>query len=173
MEPAWRSKRESVKQCRCPRFGGRIMYCSLTTADKRPTMSHFIANDGARIHVRISGEGRPDRHVAWLDIQPSRVGAAPQQPQPAPPCLPLGRPRPRRPPGEQRRCTACGTDGAGFRQPARSLRAGKGRRGRPLDGRLTLWQYVRDFGTGRLSRLCIIDQSPKLSRNRAGARNLW
>ena len=29
-------------------------------------------------------------------------------------------------------------------------------------GALTLWQYIRDFGTGRLSRLCFIDQSPKL-----------
>lgn len=29
-------------------------------------------------------------------------------------------------------------------------------------GALTLWQYIRDFGTERLSRLCIIDQSPKL-----------
>lgn len=29
-------------------------------------------------------------------------------------------------------------------------------------GALTLWQYVRDFGTARLGRLCFIDQSPKL-----------
>ena len=29
-------------------------------------------------------------------------------------------------------------------------------------GALTLWQYIRDFGTGRLARLCFIDQSPKL-----------
>lgn len=29
-------------------------------------------------------------------------------------------------------------------------------------GALTLWQYIRDFGTDRLSRLCFIDQSPKL-----------
>ena len=29
-------------------------------------------------------------------------------------------------------------------------------------GALTLWQYLRDFGEGRLSRLVIIDQSPRL-----------
>ncbi|GAB4396912.1 MAG: alpha/beta fold hydrolase [Rhodoferax sp.] len=29
-------------------------------------------------------------------------------------------------------------------------------------GALTLWQYVRDFGTARLDRLCVLDQSPKL-----------
>jgi pimeloyl-ACP methyl ester carboxylesterase len=29
-------------------------------------------------------------------------------------------------------------------------------------GALTLWQYVRDFGSAKLGRLCFIDQSPKL-----------
>lgn len=29
-------------------------------------------------------------------------------------------------------------------------------------GALTLWQFVRDYGCGRLSQLCILDQSPKL-----------
>ena len=29
-------------------------------------------------------------------------------------------------------------------------------------GALTLWQFIRDYGCGRLSHLCIIDQSPKL-----------
>jgi pimeloyl-ACP methyl ester carboxylesterase len=29
-------------------------------------------------------------------------------------------------------------------------------------GALTLWQFIRNFGCERLSRLCIIDQSPKL-----------
>ena len=29
-------------------------------------------------------------------------------------------------------------------------------------GALTLWQFIGDFGTARLSRLCFIDQSPKL-----------
>ena len=30
-------------------------------------------------------------------------------------------------------------------------------------GALTLWRYIGDYGTARLSRLCFIDQSPKLS----------
>lgn len=29
-------------------------------------------------------------------------------------------------------------------------------------GALTLWQYIRDYGTQNLSRICFIDQSPKL-----------
>ena len=29
-------------------------------------------------------------------------------------------------------------------------------------GALTTWQYIRDFGTKRLARVCFIDQSPKL-----------
>ncbi len=29
-------------------------------------------------------------------------------------------------------------------------------------GALTLWQFIRDFGTRRLARICLLDQSPKL-----------
>ncbi|MGZ3254175.1 MAG: alpha/beta fold hydrolase, partial [Burkholderiaceae bacterium] len=29
-------------------------------------------------------------------------------------------------------------------------------------GVLTTWEYIRQFGTDRLSKLCLIDQSPKL-----------
>ncbi|MBS1191184.1 MAG: putative hydrolase or acyltransferase of alpha/beta superfamily [Rhodocyclaceae bacterium] len=29
-------------------------------------------------------------------------------------------------------------------------------------GALTLWQYIQDFGTTRLGKVCFIDQSPKL-----------
>ena len=29
-------------------------------------------------------------------------------------------------------------------------------------GALTLWQYIRDFGTRRLAKVCLIDQSPRL-----------
>jgi pimeloyl-ACP methyl ester carboxylesterase len=29
-------------------------------------------------------------------------------------------------------------------------------------GALTIWEYIRQFGTDGLSRLCLIDQSPKL-----------
>ncbi len=29
-------------------------------------------------------------------------------------------------------------------------------------GALTLWQYLRDFGSAKLGRLCFVDQSPKL-----------
>jgi pimeloyl-ACP methyl ester carboxylesterase len=29
-------------------------------------------------------------------------------------------------------------------------------------GALTIWEYIRTFGTGRVAKLCLIDQSPKL-----------
>lgn len=29
-------------------------------------------------------------------------------------------------------------------------------------GALTLWQYIRDYGSARLARICLIDQSPRL-----------
>jgi pimeloyl-ACP methyl ester carboxylesterase len=29
-------------------------------------------------------------------------------------------------------------------------------------GALTLWQFIRDFGTSRLANICLLDQSPKL-----------
>ena len=30
-------------------------------------------------------------------------------------------------------------------------------------GALTLWQYIGDFGCERLARLCLIDQSPRIT----------
>ena len=40
-------------------------------------------------------------------------------------------------------------------------------------GALTLWQFIRDFGCGRISRLCIVDQSPKLLTDAVWANGIY
>jgi pimeloyl-ACP methyl ester carboxylesterase len=40
-------------------------------------------------------------------------------------------------------------------------------------GALTLWQFIRDHGCGRLSHLCIIDQSPKLVTDASWANGIY
>ena len=40
-------------------------------------------------------------------------------------------------------------------------------------GALTLWQFIRDFGCGRLSHLCIIDQSPQLLTDDTWANGIY
>jgi pimeloyl-ACP methyl ester carboxylesterase len=40
-------------------------------------------------------------------------------------------------------------------------------------GALTLWQYIRDFGTRQLAKLCFIDQSPKLMTEPGWAHGIY
>ena len=40
-------------------------------------------------------------------------------------------------------------------------------------GALTLWQYLRDFGTGRLSRVAFIDQSPRLVTDESWSNGIY
>lgn len=40
-------------------------------------------------------------------------------------------------------------------------------------GALTLWQFIRDFGGDRISRLCIIDQSPRLVTDAGWANGIY
>ena len=40
-------------------------------------------------------------------------------------------------------------------------------------GALTLWQYLRDHGCGRLTHLCIVDQSPKLVTDAGWASGIY
>lgn len=125
-------------------------------------MTHFIADDGTKIHLKISGEGSPlvmlhgwtASHQEWF------------------PFLPVLQQRHR-----VYRWDARGHGGhPGNREATPSVE----RMARDLAnllehyqleqvtavghsmGALTLWQYIRDFGTGRLNKLCCIDQSPKL-----------
>lgn len=125
-------------------------------------MSHFIADDGAKIRVTISGDGPPiillhgwtASHREWIPFLPELTRAH----------------------------RVFGWDARGH--GGHSLEAGEPptveRMARDLAnlfehyslegvtavghsmGALTLWHYIRDFGTARLDRLCFIDQSPKL-----------
>lgn len=125
-------------------------------------MSHYFADDGAKIHLKISGQGSPllmlhgwtANHQEWFPFlaelekrhQVFRWDARGHGGHPL---------------GEHAAPTA--------ERMARDLAnlvdhyeldkvAAVGH----SMGALTLWQYMRDFGTKRLSRLCFIDQSPKL-----------
>jgi len=125
-------------------------------------MSHFIADDGAKIHVKVSGEGSPvvmlhgwtSSHEEWFPFlnelhKRHRVYRWDARGHGG---HPLGN---NTPPTTERM--------------ARDLENLLDHYG--LDkvvavghsmGALTLWQYIRDFGTKRLAKLCFIDQSPKL-----------
>lgn len=125
-------------------------------------MSHFFADDGARIHLQISGEGPPivmlhgwtASHNEWFPFLP---------------VLNQGH--------QVYRWDARGHGG----HPLGNHSAPTVERmARDLDnllrhygleqvtavghsmGALTLWQYLRDYGGDRFARLCFIDQSPKL-----------
>ena len=125
-------------------------------------MAHFFADDGAKIHVHISGEGSPllmlhgwtSSHQEWfpfLEVLNTKHRVY--------------------------RWDARGHGGHAVgshdlptvERMARDLRnliehfalTHVSAVGHSM-GALTLWQYIRDFGTSPLSRLCFIDQSPKL-----------
>ena len=125
-------------------------------------MSHFFADDGAKIHVSISGEGSPiillhgwtSSHQEWFPFL-GELNAL----------------------HRVYRWDARGHGGHALgkhalptvERMARDLHNLLDHYG--LDnvtavghsmGALTLWQYIRDFGTKHLARLCFIDQSPKL-----------
>ena len=125
-------------------------------------MSHFQADDGAKIHVKVSGEGSPivmlhgwtSSHQEWF------------------PFLNGLNPRHRvyrwdaRGHGDE---NTAGTDDATVRRMAKDLQNLLDRYeleqvtavGHSM-GALTLWQYIRDFGCDRMAKVCFIDQSPKL-----------
>jgi pimeloyl-ACP methyl ester carboxylesterase len=125
-------------------------------------MSHFFADDGAKIHLKISGEGLPvvmlhgwtSSHQEWFPF--------------------LGELE------KKHRVFRWDARGHGGHAQEEGTAPTAERMAKDLAnllehydlktatavghsmGALTLWQYIRDFGTGRLSRLCFIDQSPKL-----------
>lgn len=125
-------------------------------------MTHFIADDGAKIHLQISGDGSPlvmlhgwtASHQEWFPFLPALT-----------------------PHHTVYRWDARGHGGhdlgkhASPTAPRMACDLQNLLDHYQLDkvavvghsmGALTLWQYIRDFGTQRLSRLCFIDQSPKL-----------
>lgn len=125
-------------------------------------MSHFLADDGEKIHIHISGEGTPivmlhgwtSSHREWF---PFLAALNPQH-----------------------RIFRWDARGHGGHALTRSTPPTVQRMARDLRdllehfdltnaivvghsmGALTLWQYIHDFGTLRLSKACFIDQSPKL-----------
>jgi pimeloyl-ACP methyl ester carboxylesterase len=125
-------------------------------------MTHFLADDGEKIHLQISGEGSPlillhgwtSSHQEWF---PFLQGLNARH--------------------RVYRWDARGHGGHALKHPdsatvermARDLKNlidhfdlhGATAVGHSM-GALTLWQYLRDWGTHGLSKLCLIDQSPKL-----------
>lgn len=125
-------------------------------------MIRFTADDGETIHVAVAGEGPPlvilhgwtSNHHEW-----------------APFVLPLS---------ERHRLFRWDARGHGCHPLAAPSRASVQRMARDLRnlidqfelhdatlvghsmGALTVWEYVRQFGTTGLGRLCLIDQSPKI-----------
>ena len=125
-------------------------------------MDHFIADDGEKIHLRISGEGTPlvllhgwtSTHRDWnpfIDAfaQHFRVyrwdarghGGHPLKGTSAPTAQRMARDL---------------QNLLDHYQLDQAVAVGHSM------GALTLWQYLRDFGERRLSRLVFIDQSPRL-----------
>lgn len=125
-------------------------------------MSHFFADDGAKIHVKISGQGSPivmlhgwtSSHQEWFPFLDALTA--------------------------KHRVYRWDARGHGGHPLGNHAAASVERMAKDLQnlldhyelkqvtavghsmGALTLWQYIRDFDTKRLSRLCFIDQSPKL-----------
>ena len=125
-------------------------------------MTHFLADDGEKIHLKISGEGSPlillhgwtSSHQEWFPF--------------------LGELNARH------RVYRWDARGHGGHALARPGSATVERMARDLKnlidhygltdatavghsmGALTLWQYLRDHGTHGLGKLCLIDQSPRL-----------
>jgi pimeloyl-ACP methyl ester carboxylesterase len=125
-------------------------------------MTHFTADDGAKIHLQVSGHGTPlvmlhgwtSSHREWLPFTPVL--------------------------SESNRVFSWDARGhGGHAQSGKSAPTAE-RMARDLAnliehykldkitavghsmGALTLWQYIRDFGLDHLEKVCFIDQSPKL-----------
>lgn len=137
-------------------------------------MSHFFADDGAKIHVKISGEGSPivllhgwtSSHQEWFPFLSAlttqhRVyrwdarghgGHLPNDNESAPTAERMARDLANLIAHyDLKKATAVG----------HSM------------GALTLWQYIRDFGTSPFSRLCFIDQSPKLLTDESWSHGIY
>lgn len=125
-------------------------------------MTHFIADDGTKIHLKISGSGSPivmlhgwtSSHQEWYPFLAAL--------------------------NQKHRVYRWDARGHGGHPIEDDSSATVQRMARDLVnllehyqlenvcavghsmGALTLWQYIRDFGSKHLGRLCFIDQSPKL-----------
>ena len=125
-------------------------------------MTHFVADDGEKIHLKISGDGSPlillhgwtSSHQEWFPFMHSL------------------NPRHRvyrwdaRGHGGHTLAHAGSATVERMAQDLKNLIDHYGLENAtavgPSMGALTLWQYLRDHGTHGLGKLCLIDQSPKL-----------
>ncbi len=138
--------------------------CSIErpAAARRDALSHFVADDGERIHIHSAGSGDPivmmhgwtSSHQEWLRFVPELA--------------------------QRLRVILWDARGHGghalttptlptVQRMARDLR-NLIDHDRLLDvvlvghsmGALTIWEFIREYGTTGLARVCLIDQSPKL-----------
>ena len=125
-------------------------------------MSYFLADDGEKIHLQISGNGRP---IVMLHGWTSSA----EEWFPFLEALTVGH-----------RVYRWDARGHGGHRPIRDSAPTVQRMARDLRamlehydlrdvvavghsmGALTLWQYIADFGCERLAKVCFIDQSPRL-----------
>lgn len=125
-------------------------------------MTHFTADDGAKIHVKVSGEGSPivllhgwtSSHQEWFPFlealhEKHRVYRWDARGHGGHPIGDYAPPTAER----MARDLANMLDHFHLEEVTAV--------GHSM-GALTLWQYIRDFGTQKLAKLCFIDQSPKL-----------
>jgi non-heme chloroperoxidase len=122
----------------------------------------FVADDGERLHLRIVGDGPPlillhgwtSGHTIWNPF----LAALAQRHRLF---IPDARGH-----GGHPLCVDPAPDVARLARDVRNLMDHFGLEraaavGHSM-GALTLWQHIGDFGCERLTRLCLIDQSPKL-----------
>jgi len=125
-------------------------------------MTHFLADDGEKIHLQIAGDGSPivmlhgwtSSHQEWFPFLPAltqhhrvyRWDARGHG----------GHPPPENTPPTVERMAADLANLLTHYDLEDVTAVGHSM------GALTLWQYIRDHGTKRLARVCFIDQSPKL-----------
>jgi pimeloyl-ACP methyl ester carboxylesterase len=136
-------------------------------------MQTFIADDGERLHLRVRGEGAPlillhgwtSSHTVW-NVLPETFQ-------------------------RQHRMFCPDARGHGGHDLLVNRTPDVGRLARDVlnlmdhfelehaavaghsMGALTLWQFIRDFGCGRISQLCIIDQSPRLLTDASWANGIY
>jgi len=136
-------------------------------------MTHFLADDGAKIHLKISGDGSPlimlhgwtSSHQEWFPFLEALH--------------------------TKHRVYRWDARGHGGHNLGGKHAPTAQRMARDLAnlidhyqieeatavghsmGALTLWQYIRDFGTDKLSRVCFIDQSPKLVTDESWSHGIY
>lgn len=136
-------------------------------------MTHFLADDGAKIHVQISGEGSPvimlhgwtSSHQEWFPFL-SALNARHR----------VYRWDARGHGGHALNVNTPPTAERMARDLANLITHFDIEKATVVGhsmGALTLWQYIRDFGTGKLARACFIDQSPKLLTDDAWSHGIY